>query len=270
MAVENAVETVVEEVALNLEETAQAVRLLNGRTASFGIGGLAIGLGIGLYFGYRYGKKKTKAEAMLEADREIEQMRDFYRNMVTESAAAGVLEGPSHGILQKPTLESIARERGYGPYPPETVDSDDPEKEMEDEGEILPPVPAGVRLPRPPVPVSEPSVTPEWNSALEFARRDTTQPYVIHRDEFDENANYRKLAYTYYDHDDVLVDDENNVVQEGNSIVGDFNFRWGYGSGDPSVVYVRNDQLQLDMEIQRRDASYEEAVLGLDPHDPVS
>lgn len=271
-----AIETVVEEVALNLEETAQAVRLLNGRTVSFGLGGMLIGAAAGGYFGYQLAKKRTRAEALAEADREIEEMRKFYRNQYTNEDAVfnpsirPLVVEPATNVGEvvtgppgpKPTLQSIVKERGYAGEDPDTM-------AMDEESSLAP-----TRPTRPPVPVREPAPVehveptsfPEWNEALEQARRDVTKPYVISRTEWDESL-YEKLQYTYYDDDDVLVDEDGNVVSDPEAILGEFSYRFGYGSGDGAVVFVQNDQLQKDFEITKRPEAYEEVVLGLDPHD---
>jgi hypothetical protein len=47
-------------------------------------------------------------------------------------------------------------------------------------------------------------------------------------------------------------------------IVGNALSRFGHGTSDPNVVFVRNDVLQLQIEITRHpNESYEESVEGL-------
>jgi hypothetical protein len=47
-------------------------------------------------------------------------------------------------------------------------------------------------------------------------------------------------------------------------LIGEKNLsRFGHGSQDPSVVYVRNDQLELVYEVVRSPQSYSEEVHGI-------
>jgi hypothetical protein len=47
-------------------------------------------------------------------------------------------------------------------------------------------------------------------------------------------------------------------------LVGDDNLRFGYGSNDSNMVYVRNPRIEMDMEIVRSQGTYTKEVLGFD------
>jgi len=79
---------------------------------------------------------------------------------------------------------------------------------------------------------------------------------------------YSKVEYTYYEGDNVLVGEDDRPLPDVNGTVGLGNLRFGHGAQDDDVVFVRNDKLNLEMEITRVRGQYEEEVLGLDTHDP--
>lgn len=96
---------------------------------------------------------------------------------------------------------------------------------------------------------------------------DTSTPYVVPLDEFSEGEkSYDKISLTYYDETDVLCSENNDVVEDPMELLGvDWMGRFGDGSGDRNVVYVRNDNLEADFEVVLDHRSYEEAVLGVKP-----
>jgi hypothetical protein len=238
----DAVAGVAEEVALNLEEVAEVTRKVNSSALGFFVSGVGVGCAVGFYVGYRIAKAKTRAEAMADAEDEIELMRVHYQQKTIASEP-------------KPTAEQIIEERGYSTFEPPAPPR---------------PLPA-------PVPVDEPIETPAvvldvgkskndgWNFPKELEARSADAPYVIHQDEFNEDENgYNHVTYTYYAQDDVLVDEDDRPLPHGDLVVGQDNLKFGHGADDVDVVYVRNDRLQIEMEICRSSGSYEQEVMGLE------
>jgi hypothetical protein len=234
-----AIDTVVEEVADNLEEMAEATRRINTNSVGFFLGGCAVGFALGFYWGYKFNKEKIKAEAFKQSEEEVAKIREEYQRKIVAATP-------------KPSVDEVIEERGY----------DRPLKA---------PVP-GLVDPRTPV-SAPPVVTYEggkdkhsnWDYATELEGRTDGEPYVIHQDEFQQGVDgYRKVTYTYYAADDTLVDEENNhPLPHADMIVGQDNLKFGHGTDDIDVVFVRNDALELEMEICRSPLSYEEEVLGL-------
>jgi hypothetical protein len=232
MAIDGVVEEIAEEIADNLEEAAVVTRRINAHSVGLLLSGLVVGAAVGFYFGYRYNKEKIKAEAFEESEKEIEKIRETYRAKMKAAEP-------------KPTVEEVIEERGYAQERP-----------------LKPPVP--VREPITPVPTSTVGI---WDYEVEIAERlkNPDQPYVIHQDEFNEKSDYAHVTYTYYAVDDVLVDDENeHPLPHADLIVGQYNLKFGYGTDHEDVVFIRNDKLELEMEICRVPQSYEVEVLGLD------
>lgn len=88
-------------------------------------------------------------------------------------------------------------------------------------------------------------------------------PYVINTEEFSEEmSHFDKLTIYYYEDDDTLTDDNEEILSDVNSIVGDALENFGNGSDDPEVVYVRNERMAIDYEVIRLSKSYKETVLG--------
>lgn len=91
------------------------------------------------------------------------------------------------------------------------------------------------------------------------------EPFVISREEFDEGyPHFDKITITYYENDDVLADEQDEVIPDIEAVVGyDSLGRFGDMSDDDCVVYVRNGRLGADYEIVLAQESYTESVLGI-------
>lgn len=106
----------------------------------------------------------------------------------------------------------------------------------------------------------------DWNSelALREKLKDLGEPYVVHVDEFVDEAleDYDVFCWTYFAGDHQMVDETDNLVMAFEDHVGEGKLRFGHGSGDPNVVYIRNDELKCEYEILRDRGFYEIEVLG--------
>jgi len=101
----------------------------------------------------------------------------------------------------------------------------------------------------------------DWDYDTEQRLRRSNMPYVIHVDEYTENEDeFKQATYTYYEGDDVMVDAADTPVYNHAGLMGTLKF--GHGSGDPSVVYIRNEQEKHDWEVIRMSSSYAVEVLG--------
>lgn len=83
-------------------------------------------------------------------------------------------------------------------------------------------------------------------------------PYVISPLKFAEGCDYDTISLTYYS-DGVLVDDMGELVEDVAGTVGtEFPEHFGEYTDDPDTVYVRNDRLEADYEIQRDIDAYKD------------
>lgn len=81
------------------------------------------------------------------------------------------------------------------------------------------------------------------------------EPYVITYDEFSEiGTNYTELSY--YDEDDILVDEEDKVIDIESSIGRDCLSKFGTGTDDEDMVYVKNPRTGIYYEVTRLFGSY--------------
>lgn len=105
--------------------------------------------------------------------------------------------------------------------------------------------------------------TDEWDYEKEIKTRTPTNPYVIHRDEFFEDSmQYAQITVTYYAGDNILVDEDESPIYNHDSVVGELKF--GHGSDDPNVVYIRNDRRKAEYEVLYDSGMYSVEVLGLE------
>lgn len=106
-----------------------------------------------------------------------------------------------------------------------------------------------------------------WDYSLELKERMPENPYVIHHDEWTDNElGHEQLFLTYYEYDNVVADGTADVpIDDLEYTVGADNLnRFGHGSEDPRIVYVRNERLGIDYEITFDSGSFEDKVLGVE------
>lgn len=77
------------------------------------------------------------------------------------------------------------------------------------------------------------------------------EPYIIDPSEFGNNGHYATQTCTYFA-DGVLVDDVDEVIEEPETLVGNFHVDI-FKDFDATSVYVRNDWMKMDFEILRDD-----------------
>ena len=101
-------------------------------------------------------------------------------------------------------------------------------------------------------------------STEQINRRDHITPYVISYKEFSEEKDYYdKLTISYYNVDDTLADDQEEILDVTSIIGNEALSCFGRGSNDSEVVYVRNERLASDFEVIRTQQSYQENVFGI-------
>lgn len=103
----------------------------------------------------------------------------------------------------------------------------------------------------------------DWDYEEEKKTRDSLSPYVIHKDEFWSNEmDFAQHTWTYYEGDDVMVDEEDIVVYNHDQKIGQMKF--GHGSGDKDTVYIRNEKMKMEMEVLREEGLYSIEVMGME------
>lgn len=251
-----AADAVVELVADNLEEAAEVTRSINAGAVRYFLGGVGLGAAIGFFVGYRFNREKIKAEAFAASEAEIEELREHYRSKM----AAQTNENAK--------AEIILVEEGYveEPQPIADLSTLRTATEIEEEERLPAPVPITPRRPTYRHVDNEKDKMDGWNFASELARRTSDSPHIIHQDEFAQNeTEFAQVTYTYYAGDDVLVDEQDDILTDRDALIGAGVLRrFGHGTDDYNILYVRNPVLELEIEICRDTGSYEEVVLGLE------
>lgn len=91
--------------------------------------------------------------------------------------------------------------------------------------------------------------------------------HVITVDEFmEENHEMDKITLMYYEGDETLASDDDKIVpaSEVDAIIGKESLQFfGKGSEDKDVVYVKNTDRKLLVEVTRDERSYPVAVFGI-------
>lgn len=108
-----------------------------------------------------------------------------------------------------------------------------------------------------------PSREIDWDYDAEIASRVDGMPYVIHQDEFygDELGWDNQSTLTWYATDSVLVGEHDEVIYNPDELIGPLRF--GHGSANANVFFVRNETLHSEYEILYDPGSYEAIVLGV-------
>lgn len=88
-------------------------------------------------------------------------------------------------------------------------------------------------------------------------------PYFITEDEYYKDNAFDKEVLVYYEDDEVLSDSREEMIDDVHHTVGDAIEEFER-SGE-EFLYVRNERLGMDFEIQRVEGSYQEAVYGYVP-----
>ncbi len=79
-----------------------------------------------------------------------------------------------------------------------------------------------------------------------FGNGKSFRPYIISPEEFSD-SEYDVETLHYY-RDGVVADDDNNIIKDVKSTIGDEALNT-FGVYEDDVVYVRNDEIKIDFEI---------------------
>lgn len=254
-----------EEVSEHADQFAEFARHLNRTKVQFYLLGMAVGglTGAVVAFKIAYVRADTKYSKI--ADEEIEEMRKNYR----EKRIAMEAEA------RKRPIDEIVKERGYSSpdsksvsppmavQPPDAVRDEAEDDEENEEVSEEPIVDGGEN--RNIFRDTSRDANEGWDWHEERRKRSPDRPYVIHYDERFDIEGYSDMTLTYYEKDDVVADERDEVQDpdERDELIGIENLnRFGHGSGDEDIVFVRNDKLGILYEINRADSAYGEVVHG--------
>lgn len=112
----------------------------------------------------------------------------------------------------------------------------------------------------------EPLDPNEFDEVEEQLARKNGVPYVITQAELDINEfNHENVILTWFAAgEETLVDENEKPIDDVENTVGRDNLnKFGRGSGDSNVVYIRNEARGVDYEVIKDAGSYMEKVLGI-------
>lgn len=191
---------------------------------------LTTGLVLGGAAGYLVAKKLLDAKFEAELHLQIQDVKDYYRIIRKEGEYASPETVPT--VETEVTYDDVLEGLEYIETTPEEVTETEDVVEDEEEEEVV------VRNPN--------------------------EPYVISVKEFmEDRLEYDKVTLSYFEDDDVLCDEREEVIPNVDATVGsDALTKFGVLSEDSKIVYVRNERTKTDFEVLRDSGSYSEIVLG--------
>jgi hypothetical protein len=108
-----------------------------------------------------------------------------------------------------------------------------------------------------------------WDQEKEEAERTNLAPHIISVFEYSRSeTGYLQTTLTYYKGDDILCDPDETPIYNKDKVVGELKF--GHGSKDESIVYIRNDTLKAEYEILLEPGYYTVQVLGQQAEDDLN
>lgn len=94
--------------------------------------------------------------------------------------------------------------------------------------------------------------------------KDRAGPYQITAGEFcNTRTYYDKASLNYFSKDKVVTDDHDQVMENDDLVLGDLQEAFNR-AGSSSIIYIRNEELEIDYEVNYVEGSYRKEVLGLD------
>lgn len=94
-----------------------------------------------------------------------------------------------------------------------------------------------------------------WDYEAEHESRYADTPYIIHVEEYKaDDMGFKQATVTYYAGDDIMVDVNDVPIYNHAGIMGELKF--GHGSGDPMVVYIRNESIHKEWEVLHHSGSF--------------
>jgi len=211
--------------------------------------------------------KKMEEKYAGIAEREIAEAKDYYAVIQKEAYASPIDFAKEQGYLDSepdPAPETVVAPVTKAGKTPYGKISEVAAAEAVVTEEIVVEVQEELPEDRPENIFSQ--AVPVWDYNDEIAKRSEDLPYVVSKEEYMEaDLGYSQNTMTYFDGDDVLADDKDQMVDEIDEMVGRANLdRFGAGSNDRNIVFVRNDRLEMDFEIVRSNGDYAKEVLGFD------
>lgn len=228
---------------LGIPITKRRLAVTGGAMVASFLGGAGVGFLVGKY---RYSKIYSEL-----TEKEIQDAKEYYARRL-DTDARKVVTSYMAEVEEKEFNEILEKQR--------YISAEDEIEASESEDKV---VTKNV--------FQGPKSEEEWDyeKEAEFRADEAQGVYIIHHDEFMENEpEFEQITLTYFEEDDVLADDKDEAIPDQDRVVHrtEFEQKFGHGSKDNNIVYVRNENLNTDFEILRSTGSYAREVLGFLEH----
>ena len=252
---------VVEAVGEETLEVAETVRRITGRDMGFAFFGSCVGTIGGLAIGAWWMKQRMTLKMDEIVLAETEELRTYYRQKV-QALEEREEKKPLAEVVED--LEYAPKEAGHiayhkvGSTPDKTIDLDlDSTQEPVQETQNI------FSNPHPDI------ETPAWDYAREIKARADKDIFIVHRDEYMENAwQFDQITLTYFEGDDVLSNERDEIIKDQDETVGLENLaKFGHGSNDDNIVYICNKHRAVLIEVVHSNGRYATEVLGFSEDD---
>jgi hypothetical protein len=224
-------------------------------------GAFVVGAGIGGFVAYKIAVKRTTLKYEIILEDEIEAAKGFYKRLAKDGEFSSP-ESAVDALVPEEAVEALTQYQGK-----------DKKRVAYEKVELAEePAKIEVKVEKPQTTVNvfaEHATDPrdwDWDRELILRAENPEAPYVISFEEFSDNPDHHEqTTLTYYAADDTLADEKESPIDNVDYVVGEDNLtRFGHGSNDSSVVYIRNERIDSDFEVIRSEGSYRKEVLGMD------
>lgn len=221
---------------------------------------ILLGAGVGAVVSvvaYKVAERQLKTKYEKIAEKEIAEAKEFYSTLHKKGKFA-TPENAAKELLPSPTVvdaaEALLKYQGQ--------DDEGEAVEPEEEETVVIETSTNVFVQR--ASGAENEIDPE-----DIAARTEEHPYIISQEEFMTNEDgFEQNSITYYLGDGTLADERDQEIPFVDPIVGEENLtKFGYGSGDARILYIRNERLSIDFEIALSDGKFSHEVLGFEHSD---
>lgn len=227
------------------------------------LGGTAlVSMGIGAVSGFFYAQKRAEFKYSEIAATEIAEAKDFYMRLSKKAKfATPESAAKSLGVEQKPVKPSPKQEKAVEAL-----------VRYKGDGEVLEDISTQMTnvVSRNIFEEAQLHAEDDFDYAAEQKIRDEdpSLPYVISFEEYMENdQEHEQSTLTFFAGDDILTDEKDQPIDDVEHTIGESSLtRFGHGSKDSKIVYVRNDRIDLDFEVVLSQGSYAEEVMGFIQH----
>lgn len=262
---EKTAEVVAENVEDAVDGVVDVVEVVRNNPVTLAVVG-ALGLAAGVAGGYFVARKTLRDYYADLASEEIAEAREFYASLNKVTVDGEPLS--PQDVLEQSDPEAVEAVRRYrGEKPEESEENLEEALDEQDEAAIsrLEEKARHDRAEKREAESVNVFVDPTFDISEEVKHRTKEKAYVITHDEyFAGDLDYDTVQLTYFEGDDTLVGEDDKPVEDLTTINEDNLARFGHGSRDKNIVYVRNEKLETDYEISLSTQSYLEA-LGLGP-----